>query len=89
LTELVVASSVPLEEGFTRDVSRIGHAGTGNLEIRIKTAADLERAQPLLLRSYQGACFCVLSRKTAPWVAGEERLLAGIPSFPLRQARRI
>jgi predicted transport protein len=47
-------SSVPLEEGFTRDVSQIGHAGTGDLEIRIQTAADLERAQPLLLRSYQG-----------------------------------
>src|SRR5579864_9388273 len=41
-------SSVPLEEGFTRDVSQIGHAGTGDLEIRIQNAADLERAQPLL-----------------------------------------
>jgi predicted transport protein len=46
-------SSVVLEEGFTRDVSRIGHAGTGNLEIRIQGSADLERAQPLLRRSYQ------------------------------------
>ena len=45
-------SSVPLEEGFTRDVSQIGHAGTGDLEIRIRNAADLTRAQPLLLRSY-------------------------------------
>lgn len=48
-------SSLILEEGFTRDVSQIGHAGTGDLEIRIQTAQDLERAQPLLLRSYQGA----------------------------------
>ena len=48
-------SSVLLEEGFTRDVSQIGHVGTGNLEIRVQTQADLERAQPLLLRSYQGA----------------------------------
>ena len=48
-------SSVPLEEGFTRDVSQIGHAGTGDLEIRIQSAVDLARAQPLLLRSYQGA----------------------------------
>jgi predicted transport protein len=47
-------SSVDLVEGFTRDVSQIGHAGTGDLEIRIQNAADLERAQPLLLRSYQG-----------------------------------
>jgi len=48
-------SSVTLEEGFTRDVSQIGHSGTGDLEIRIQTASDLERAQPLLLRSYQGS----------------------------------
>jgi predicted transport protein len=48
-------SSVLLEEGFTRDVSKIGHAGTGDLEIRIRTTANLERAQPLLLRGYQGA----------------------------------
>jgi predicted transport protein len=45
-------SSVPLEEGFTRDVSQIGHAGPGDLEIRIRNAVDLARAQPLLLRSY-------------------------------------
>jgi predicted transport protein len=48
-------STVTLEEGFTRDVSNIGHAGTGDLEIRIQNAADLMRAQPLLLRSYQEA----------------------------------
>jgi predicted transport protein len=48
-------ASVVLEEGFTRDVSQIGHHGTGDLEIRIQSAADLERAQPLLLRSYQEA----------------------------------
>ena len=48
-------STVTLEEGFTRDVSQLGHAGTGDLEIKIQNAVDLERAQPLLLRSYQGA----------------------------------
>jgi predicted transport protein len=48
-------STVALEEGFSRSVKGIGHAGTGDLEIRIKNAADLMRAQPLLLRSYQGA----------------------------------
>jgi predicted transport protein len=47
-------STVACEEGFTRDVTQIGHVGTGNLEIRIQSAADLERAQPLLLRGYQG-----------------------------------
>jgi predicted transport protein len=30
--------TVVLEEGFTRDVSKLGHAGTGDLEIRLQTA---------------------------------------------------
>jgi predicted transport protein len=47
-------SSITMEDGFTRNVSQLGHAGTGDLEIRIQTAADLERAQPLLMRAYQG-----------------------------------
>ncbi|MGW2543112.1 DUF5655 domain-containing protein [Kitasatospora sp. NPDC001574] len=44
--------SVPLEAGFTRDVSRIGHHGTGDLEVRIGSAADLDRAMPLLRASF-------------------------------------
>jgi predicted transport protein len=47
-------SSVVLEDNFTRDVSEIGHAGTGDLEISIRNLTDLARAQPLLLRSYRG-----------------------------------
>ena len=47
-------STVALEDGFTRDVSNLGHAGTGDLEIRIQNSSDLLRAQPLLIRSYQG-----------------------------------
>jgi predicted transport protein len=47
-------TTVVLEEGFTRDVSQIGHLGSGDLEIRIQKVGDLERAQALLLRSYQG-----------------------------------
>jgi predicted transport protein len=46
---------VLLEDGFTKDVGQLGHAGTEDLEIRLQTAADLVRAQPLLLRSYQGS----------------------------------
>ena len=46
-------SSVSLEEGFTRDVQNIGHYGTGNLEIIISNADDLERAKPLLLKAYE------------------------------------
>ncbi len=45
--------TVDLEEHFTKDVTNLGHLGTGNLEIRIEDAKALERAKPLLLRSYQ------------------------------------
>lgn len=48
-------SSITLEPGFTRDVSRIGHFGTGNLEVTISSRANLERAQPLMLTSYQAS----------------------------------
>jgi predicted transport protein len=48
-------ASVDLQEGFTRDVTNVGHLGTGNLEIRIENAAALEKAKALLLRSYQQA----------------------------------
>jgi predicted transport protein len=30
-----------------------GHYGTGDLEIRIRTDADLERAKPLITKSYE------------------------------------
>jgi predicted transport protein len=42
-------------EGFTRDVSKIGHFGTGELEITIRNKEDLERAKPFLERSYQAS----------------------------------
>jgi predicted transport protein len=45
--------SIIIEPGFTRDVSNIGHYGTGELEITIATAASLEKAKPLLLQSYE------------------------------------
>jgi len=45
-------ATIVLEPGFTRDVSNIGHFGTGDLEITLSTPDDLERAKPLLKRSY-------------------------------------
>lgn len=45
-------STVQIKPGFTRDVSAIGHFGTGDLEITLTTADDLERAMPLIERSY-------------------------------------
>lgn len=44
---------VALEEGFSRDVRQIGHWGTGQLELTLRTMADLERAKPLVERAYQ------------------------------------
>ena len=46
--------SVALQDGFSRDVRQIGHWGTGNLELTLRTTTDLERAKPLLDRSYSG-----------------------------------
>jgi predicted transport protein len=46
-------ASVPLEPGFTRDVSGVGHYGTGDLEITLSKSEDLERAMSLLKRSYE------------------------------------
>lgn len=45
--------TVALEEGFSRDVRKIGHFGTGDLELTIGSHDDLERAKPLILRSYE------------------------------------
>jgi predicted transport protein len=45
-------SGVSIEPGFTRDVSGIGHYGTGDLEITLAEPGDLELAMPLIERSY-------------------------------------
>ncbi|MER5490493.1 DUF5655 domain-containing protein [Streptomyces sp. NPDC002490] len=45
--------SVELVEGFTRDVRGIGFVGTGELEVRIRSRADLERAGDLIRRSVE------------------------------------
>lgn len=45
-------STVQLEPGFTRDVSNLGHFGTGDLEITLSKAEDLEKAKPLIELSY-------------------------------------
>lgn len=46
--------NVDLVEGFTRDMRGIGHWGTGDLEITLRSLADLEKAKPLLQRAYEG-----------------------------------
>ena len=44
-----------LEAGFTRDVSNIGHFGTGDLEITLSKPEDLERAMSLIKCSYENS----------------------------------
>jgi predicted transport protein len=47
--------TVELEKGFIRDMRSIGHYGTGDLQIIIKTTNDFEKAKPLLERAYHEA----------------------------------
>lgn len=46
-------SSVELEQGFSRDVTNIGHWGTGDLELWLRKPTDFEKAKPLIERAYQ------------------------------------
>ena len=46
-------AAMELEPGFTRDVTNVGHYGTGNLEVRIKNEATLAKALPLIERAYE------------------------------------
>lgn len=41
--------------GFTRDVTEVGHHGTGDLELQLRTERDLDRAQDLFRLSYAAA----------------------------------
>ena len=42
----------PFEKGFSRDVTKIGHYGTGNVQLRLKTISDFEKAKPFIRRAY-------------------------------------
>jgi predicted transport protein len=41
-----------LRPGFTRDVEKVGHFGTGDLQITIGTDEHLESAKPFLVKTY-------------------------------------
>jgi len=45
--------TITLEPGFIGDVRGKGYYGTGDLEILIRSDADLEKAKPLILQSYE------------------------------------
>jgi len=44
--------SVDIQKDFTRDMTDIGHYGTGDLQVIIKSMDDFERAKPLIERAY-------------------------------------
>lgn len=46
--------TVEIEEGFSRDVTNIGHWGAGHLELWVIDQESLEKAKPLIQRSYDG-----------------------------------
>ena len=45
-------NTMTFEQGFSRDVSQVGHWGTGDVELCLMSPLDLQRAQVLLQRSY-------------------------------------
>jgi len=45
--------TVTLEDGFSRDVRGIGHHGTGDLELTLRSLDDLEKAKPLIQKSFE------------------------------------
>ena len=47
--------TIILEKNFTRDVRKIGHFGTGDLEIRISSDEDLKKAEAFILTSYEAS----------------------------------
>ena len=44
---------VDLPGGIARDVSDIGHYGTGDLELSVRTQGELEKVKPVLEQAYQ------------------------------------
>ena len=47
--------TVELEEGFSRDVTNIGHFGTGDLQLSLRNMDDFAKAQPLFRKSYENS----------------------------------
>ena len=45
--------TIELEDGFTRDVRNIGHYGTGDLRVIIKSINDFEKAKKFIKKAYE------------------------------------
>ena len=48
-------STIDFEENFTRDVSNVGHWGTGDVEAVLREPGDIGRVLPLLTRSFENS----------------------------------
>lgn len=48
-------NTVKIEKNFSRDVTNIGHWGTGDLEVMIRNIDDFEKVKPLIEESYLGS----------------------------------
>lgn len=46
--------SIKLVQGFTRDMRKVGHFGTGDLQVIISGRPDFERAKALMEKAYEG-----------------------------------
>ncbi|MWB79871.1 DUF91 domain-containing protein [Pseudooceanicola sp. 216_PA32_1] len=47
--------TIEMIEGFSRDVRKIGHFGTGDLEVTLKTHDDFDAAKELIVKSYEAS----------------------------------
>ena len=45
-------NTVTFEEGFSRDVTNLGHWGCGAVELHLQNSDDLEKAKPFIDRAY-------------------------------------
>ena len=55
LMYLKLPGKIADEDGFSRDVTEIGHWGTGNLELTLRSNEDWLRAKDLILQSYEAS----------------------------------
>lgn len=42
----------PFEKGFSRDMTKQGHPGTGNVELRLKNMSDFDKAKQFMRQAY-------------------------------------
>ena len=48
-------NTVALENGFTRDIRKVGHWGVGDLEVTLRRRGDIQKAKSLIQASYEAS----------------------------------